>query len=123
MSAPQIITIALSWPDGALSPNGRPKLRDKIRAVRTARNAAWALTREAMGRDRIEAVTAMRVLWCPPDRRSRDDDNLVARFKSQRDGIAQALGVDDATFRPVHDFSGPIIRGGRVIVTIEAISA
>jgi hypothetical protein len=34
----------------------------------------------------------------PRDRRKRDDDNLIASFKSGRDGIADALGVDDVNF-------------------------
>lgn len=48
-------------------------------------------------------------LWLdfvPPDRRHRDDDNLVASFKAGRDGIAMALGIDDKRFRCfpyVHD--------------------
>lgn len=41
-------------------------------------------------------------LWVdfyPPDRRHRDDDNLIASFKAGRDGIALALGIDDKRFR------------------------
>lgn len=40
-------------------------------------------------------------LWLdfyPPDRRHRDDDNLVASFKAGRDGVALALGIDDRRF-------------------------
>ena len=40
-------------------------------------------------------------LWIdfyPPDRRARDDDNMIASFKSGRDGIADALGIDDKRF-------------------------
>jgi crossover junction endodeoxyribonuclease RusA len=39
----------------------------------------------------------------PPDRRARDDDNLIAAFKSGRDGLADALGVDDKRFR-IHPY-------------------
>ena len=35
----------------------------------------------------------------PPDRRKRDDDNIIASCKSYRDGVADALGVDDSTMR------------------------
>jgi crossover junction endodeoxyribonuclease RusA len=41
-------------------------------------------------------------LWIdfyPPDRRQRDDDNMIAAFKSGRDGLAQAFGVNDKRFR------------------------
>lgn len=40
-------------------------------------------------------------LWAdfyPPDRRARDDDNMIASFKAGRDGIALALGIDDKRF-------------------------
>jgi len=56
--------------------------------------------------------------FAPPDRRSRDDDNLIASFKSGRDGIAEALGIDDARFHTKHSFSAPI-KGGAVCVRIE----
>jgi crossover junction endodeoxyribonuclease RusA len=39
----------------------------------------------------------------PPDRRNRDDDNLIAAFKSGRDGVADALGVNDKRFR-IHPY-------------------
>jgi crossover junction endodeoxyribonuclease RusA len=41
-------------------------------------------------------------LWLdfyPPDRRHRDDDNMIASFKAGRDGLALALGIDDKRFR------------------------
>lgn len=37
--------------------------------------------------------------FVPPDRRKRDDDNMIAAFKPGRDGMADALGVDDSRFR------------------------
>lgn len=40
-------------------------------------------------------------LWLdfyPPDRRARDDDNMIASFKAGRDGIALALGINDKRF-------------------------
>ena len=43
----------------------------------------------------------------PPDRRPRDDDNLLSAFKPERDGIADALRIDDkrVVSRPfVQDF-------------------
>jgi len=55
-------------------------------------------------------------LWLdffPPDRRARDDDNIIASFKAGRDGLALALGIDDKRFvlRPfVQDKVGGIIK-------------
>lgn len=47
------------------------------------------------------------VRFYPPDARHRDDDNMIASFKAARDGIADAIGVDDRRFRPVYQFMGP----------------
>lgn len=54
----------------------------------------------------------------PPSRRHYDDDNLVARFKSSRDGIAQALGINDRKFRTIPYVRSETHPGGRVVVTI-----
>jgi crossover junction endodeoxyribonuclease RusA len=42
---------------------------------------------------------AMWLDFYPPDRRARDDDNIIASFKHGRDGVALALGIDDKRFR------------------------
>jgi crossover junction endodeoxyribonuclease RusA len=57
--------------------------------------------------------------FVPPDRRSRDDDNLVAAFKSGRDGIAEALGVDDRLFLTEFRMSDETKPGGCVRVTLR----
>ena len=55
-------------------------------------------------------------LWIdfyPPDRRHRDDDNLTAAFKAGRDGIADALKVNDKRFRShpyVKDVTGGLVK-------------
>jgi len=55
-------------------------------------------------------------LWLdvyPPDRRARDDDNIIASFKAGRDGLALALGIDDkrVVLRPfVKDQIGGFIK-------------
>lgn len=56
----------------------------------------------------------------PPTRAIPDDDNMVARCKAYRDGIALALGVDDKRF-----ISHPLIhdtprKGGEVRIRITA---
>ena len=42
----------------------------------------------------------VRITFYPPDARRRDDDNMIGSFRAARDGIADALGVDDRRFRP-----------------------
>lgn len=55
--------------------------------------------------------------FCPPDRRKRDDDNLVAAFKAGRDGIAQAMGIDDHRLSLLVKIGEPV-EGGAVLVSI-----
>lgn len=113
-----VFTIALPWPDKALSPNGRPNRYEKARAIRAAKSLAYWSTKEQLGRRKCHCVHDITVQWCPPDRRSRDDDNLIASFKAYRDGIAAALGVDDKGFQPHHNPNGPIMQKGMVKVSI-----
>lgn len=44
------------------------------------------------------------VFFYPPDNRRRDADNLVSSLKAVFDGIADALGVNDARFRQQYTF-------------------
>ena len=117
-----IITVRLPWPSRKLSPNGRPTKREKISAVRKAREFARFVTLEAAGRHRaasVVTVVSMAVEWIRPQNRAYDDDNLIASFKSYRDGIADALRLDDKTFRPKHEFPNTVSPPGAVLVTIE----
>lgn len=89
----------LPWPPSSLSPNKRQH---------------WTALSKAKAAYRIECAneTAMRVrpvevssepkhiefVFYPPDRRSYDVDNLLARMKAGIDGMADALGIDDRVF-------------------------
>lgn len=57
------------------------------------------------------------ICFRPPDRRRRDDDNLVRAFKSARDGIADGLGIDDRLLI-THSMLGSVQRPGLVSVWI-----
>ncbi|KPB75963.1 Uncharacterized protein AC505_3618 [Pseudomonas syringae pv. maculicola] len=57
--------------------------------------------------------------FIPPDRRRRDDDNCIAAFKSGRDGVAQALGIDDSRFVTQLQISAETVKGGAVRVSIS----
>lgn len=93
------IEVTLPWPPKQLSPNARVHWSVKSKAAKAYRAACHALTKEAK---LIAPETDGRLhLWLdfyPPDRRARDDDNMIASFKSGRDGIADALGIDDKRF-------------------------
>lgn len=105
--------VTLPWPPTALSPNARVHWAKRARAASAYRMACgWACKAaglEAPEGDRIDLF----VVFVPPTRRNRDDDNLVASFKAGRDGIADALGIDDRRFRvhpSVSDELGGFVR-------------
>lgn len=65
-----------------------------------------------------EGIAHLWMTFYPPDKRHRDDDNLIASFKSGRDGMAEAIGIDDKRFR-LHPFVSDVTKpGGTVEVTI-----
>lgn len=115
--------ISLPWPSAKLSPNARLHWRAKIGPKQDAKRIAAWTTIAAPGfaalRDDLRASTGpvpVTITFFPPDRRHRDDDNMIASFKAARDGIADALCVDDRRFRPTYAFGDPA-KPGRVEVS------
>ena len=91
--------VILPWPPSALNPNKRLHWAQKRKHAKAYRDACCMLSKQAKLAVDWDGDIALWVDFFPPDRRSRDDDNLVAAFKSGRDGLADALGVDDKRFR------------------------
>jgi len=101
--------IILPWPDKRLSPNARTHWAQKAKAAKLARATAHWEALKAIGiareqdPDKVAALKAAEHLhlhldFYPRDRRRRDDDNLLAMFKPYRDGLADALRIDDSRF-------------------------
>ena len=113
-----MITIRLPWPPKELSPNARVHWAKKAKATRHC--WAYAFGAAYDSRAKLKGVDGPLDLWLtfnPPDRRKRDDDNLVAMFKGYRDGIAGALNIDDSRFR-LHVQRGEPTKGGEVVAVI-----
>lgn len=111
--------IELPWPPKELSPNARVHWTVRSRNAKSYRSACHLITK--MARPEVPAGQIVLALeFVPPDRRARDDDNLVASFKAGRDGIAEALGVDDKTFVTEFRMSTETRPGGMVRVTLRA---
>lgn len=117
--------ISLPWPDKRLSPNARSHWSRTSRVKRNARQEAALLARAALGPG-VKAIGVelaeggsipVKITFYPPDRRFRDDDNMIASFKAARDGIADALGIDDRKFRPHYHFAEPE-KPGRIEVLL-----
>lgn len=116
-----MICIELTWPDRRLHPNARLHWAARARVVAGARADAHLLTRVAMGRNPpvfAPGPLTFAILACPPDRRRRDDDGIIASLKAARDGIADALRLDDHRFRLTFERGEPV-RGGRIVVQVS----
>lgn len=119
------MTITLPWPNKRLSPNASVHWAATSRLKRNARQEAALHTRAALGPSVKTIGTtlaesgsiALKVTFFPPDRRHRDDDNMIGSFKAARDGLADALGVDDRKFRPQYHFAEPC-KPGRIEITL-----
>lgn len=100
-----MITVHLPFPAPELNPN-RCKGKHWAATValrKSAREVAMLLTRQVsrgitfpMGHE-----VSLKVVFIQPDRRHRDRDNLLAASKPSLDGVADALGINDAQFNPV----------------------
>jgi crossover junction endodeoxyribonuclease RusA len=112
-----MIDMTLPWPPKELSPNARVHWRQKHKHAKAYRHAC-GLIALALGAPRLSGKKYFWVTFCPPNRRSYDDDNLLARFKAGRDGIADGLGIDDKNFVTTINVGEPVA-GGSVRVHIR----
>ena len=108
--------IELDWPVKELSQNSRCHWSVKAKATKAYRKACWALTKQAGIAIDWEGDIHLWITFYPPNKRRIDDDNLIGRFKAGRDGIADALGIDDSRFRTHPWVSTETRPGGKVVV-------
>lgn len=106
---PTLRTTAFAWPPKDLSPNARNHWSVRSKLCKSYRWACFIQAKKAIDQGwadvheykRLVAAghkLALTIDFYPPDRRHRDDDNVIASFKAGRDGIADALGIDDRHF-------------------------
>lgn len=115
------VELTLPFPAKILWPNGRGHWAAKARSVASARRTAWALTLEASGGKWPTIAAKLNWTIHPKTAHTIDDDAPPSALKSYRDGIADALGVDDKFFTATYAFAEPI-KGGLVRVSIEAVT-
>ena len=125
--------LTLPWPPAILNPNARPHFHALASAKARYRGDCFLLARAArwdkdMGqRLAIQAAAQgksliLRLDFLPAHNRNRDDGNKVVAFKAGRDGVAQALGLNDAlfaTFPKILPVPDEPARRGTVEVRIE----
>jgi crossover junction endodeoxyribonuclease RusA len=119
--ADHVVTLGLSWPAPALWANSRVHWAQRARAVNAARIEAGFVAR-AEGVGWLRTTTPrLAFAFHPPDARKRDLSNMPATMKAAIDGIADAMGCDDAGFRCVwpETWAEPV-KGGAVVVQVSA---
>lgn len=113
--------VRLPWPPRECSPNFRTRQHKLTAAKRKAYRAACADAAWRAGVQPGRALRLDRIEFCPPTQRRRDLDNLIAAFKGGRDGLAEAMGVDDSEFNGATHMIGAVVNGGAVLATLSEI--
>jgi crossover junction endodeoxyribonuclease RusA len=116
-----VTRLVLPFPPKELNPNKKLHWAQKAKYAKAYREACYVLTKQHMAAGNwldlpSEGDLHFWLDFYPPDKRHRDDDNLIRAFKSGRDGVADALGVNDRRFR-IHPYLQTTI-GGMVKVEI-----
>jgi hypothetical protein len=111
-------TITLPWPPSSLS--GHAKGHWHAKAAVTKKHREWARSAALAAKPSVpaEGDIRVRVTFTPPSNRG-DRTNFPNRMKPYFDGIADALGVNDARFLPSYEFAQPA-KPGAITMTIEA---
>jgi len=117
------IQLQLPWPPSQLSPNARVHWAIAYRVKAKYRDKCWAVTKEQGAPEvGLGGKYALELRFVPPDRRSYDRDNLIARMKSGIDGLADALMMDDKQFVQLTASVSADSVGGFVEVRITSLS-
>lgn len=119
MTVTATVSVTLPWPPRELSPNFRTRAYRWVNAKRKAYRKACAQAVWDRGLRPTEGGRLVELVFHAPDARSRDDDNMAARFKNGRDGLAEVLGVDDREFNDIPKRFGTPVSGGAVVAIIE----
>lgn len=116
-------SLTLPWPPRVLHPNSRPHWSKLRPAAKRARRDAYILAQAAGARDLGWEAANVSVTMHPPNTARRDADGAFSALKASFDGIADATGIDDSTWRFSALVMGDVRPGGAVVVTIEKATA
>jgi crossover junction endodeoxyribonuclease RusA len=114
-----VITVSLPWPPSALRPNASSPgaWRRKQTAAKAYKADCTILCRAAGLRPVSIDKAHLTLRFCPPDRRRRDLDNMLASAKQAIDAVSESIGLDDYHFGYTI-LRGESVRGGAVEITI-----
>jgi len=113
-----VTTIILPWPPKELNPNWTGKLRDKLRAKKQYKHDCfWETERQLDRKIDGSGKVPVQIEFYPPDRRGRDDDNMIGAFKNGRDGMTDAMKINDKMLKPSYSVCEPV-KGGKIVVRL-----
>ena len=117
-----MIEVVLGWPPSDLSPNARLHWAKLARAKKHYRQACLSVTKEQLKKygkcNDLPERLVLEMTFIPPDKRSYDRDNLVARMKAGIDGLSDALRINDKQFNTVISTMDQDYLGGFVKIRI-----
>lgn len=112
-----MVQIELPWPPSKLSPNQRLHFAVLAKEKAKYREACGWIAKVAQT-PVIQGNVHISLMFHPPQNRSYDLDNLLARMKSGLDGVCDAWQINDKCFRPVTIDIAERVKDGKVILTI-----
>jgi crossover junction endodeoxyribonuclease RusA len=123
------LPLEVDFPPRKLFPNKKAHWGTKHKVAKKYRNDCFVLTKDAIRRGWIALPDSEKIglhlIFTPPHQRSviPDDDNIESAFKSGRDGIAEALGVNDRRFVTTKTVLSrdPACKFGKVRVELTAV--
>lgn len=114
-----LVELVLPWPARELHPNARVHWSTRAKFAKRARAQAFILARQAgWSRELPEGRLHLWIDFYAPDKRVRDDDGLLSSIKPHRDGIADAMGINDSRFVSHPYVKDEVRKGGEVRIRI-----
>ena len=107
--------VTFGWPPRECSPNWRGHWSKKAKAAKQYKLNCFVLAKQAnLSLVNWDGPVHLWITFNKPSRRAMDDDNLIASFKNGRDGLAEAIKIDDKRFI-CHPFVSDRIAGSVVV--------
>jgi crossover junction endodeoxyribonuclease RusA len=120
------VIIKLPYPPSALNPNKRLHWAVKRKHTQAYRQKCMLMVWNQIGCQQLREFVIgyigdfkVSITFHKPDNRKRDDDNIIASFKAGRDGVADALSVDDNRFEVSYKVSKENVKGGLVVIEVS----
>lgn len=114
------MNLIFPYPPKELNPNSRLHWAKLAAAKKTYRQVCWAIAKES-GIKPIDGPIAVHLTFYPPDKRHRDQDNMIASMKAGLDGLADAMQINDRKFKISFDVSDDV--GSTVKIQITKLEA